>query len=95
MNKVSLVHAIHILKIRHIGQENIHLDNSVQTRSCVTEDGGYVGNADFRLFLNVTLDEVSFGVGRDLAGHENLTGRFDGLRLFVILKPPVIFSESR
>ena len=93
MNKVSFVHAVHTPEIRHVGQENIHLDDPVQMRSCVTKDGGYVGDADLRLFLNVTLDDVSFGVSRHLAGHENLTGRLDGLGLFLKLRPPVIFSE--
>ncbi len=81
MREMTLVHAVHLSEVGHVGEEDVHFDDPAQVRAGVTQDGRDVGDAYFGLLGDAALDERARLVGWDLPGHEDLASRFDGLRL--------------
>lgn len=85
MRKVFLKHPIHLSEMRHVVEEHVDFDDTVEPHAGFREDaldvlaalGGFVRDAAF--------DQGAFGVGGDLAGYEDLRTRDDGLGLSRVL----------
>lgn len=68
-------------KVSHIRDEDVDLDDLLDTGASSREDSLQVLDARSRLLLNGTIDQVALGVTRNLAGAVNSGGGLDGLRL--------------
>ena len=76
-----LVDGVHGGEVGHVDEEDVDLDDLGQLRAGLAQDGGDVGDARLRLGPDVALHNLALGVRRDLARHEDLSGRLDGLGL--------------
>ena len=77
-----LILAIHFRKIRHVGQEDIDLDDLLDRGVGRGEDGFDVGDAGGCFFGDAALHEGAGGGARDLARDVDLGWGGDGLGLF-------------
>ena len=69
-------------KVGHVSQEGVDLDDLLDGRAGLLEDGLEVGNAGGRLLLDGALDQVALGIAGDLAGAVDGGGGLDGLGLW-------------
>jgi hypothetical protein len=76
-----LIGSVHLGKVGHIGQEDVHLDDLGHLGAGGGQDGLDVVAAGLSQVADVAGDEGAGGVGGDLAGDEDLAVGADGLGL--------------
>lgn len=76
-----LVLRVHVGEGRHVGQEDVDFDDSLDGGASCGENGLQVRDARGRLLANGTLDEVALGVAGDLARAVDGRGCLDGVGL--------------
>lgn len=81
MHEELLIGSVHLGKVGHIGQEDVHLDDLGHLGAGGGQDGLDVVAAGLSQVADVAGDEGAGGVGGDLAGDEDLAVGADGLGL--------------
>ena len=74
-------HAVHLGEMRHVVQENVHLDDFLDRRVGFLQDGQDVLAALGGLVGDVAFDQGAGFVGGDLAGDEDVLADLDCLAL--------------
>lgn len=81
VGKPLLVLLVHVGEQRHVGQEDVNLDDPLDGGTGGCEDSLQVGNADCCLLANGTFHKIAIGVTGNLARAVNGGWRLDGVGL--------------
>jgi hypothetical protein len=81
MRKVLLVNAVHLSEVRHVVEEDVDLDDSLDSDTRLPQYPHDILAAHLRLIRNGALDQIALCVGGDLARDEDVGACDDGLGL--------------